>query len=176
VVYNFFQVSYSLLCLLLVFAASFSYPSLLMSWSTFLCVMICIMSLLFACVACDMVKCSSSLYLVCSLCCPFVDIGLHNVPAPCTCSTAPCYCLSSFWVSKARRSLTSISSYYIIAVGNLSHFLEQFLDKSPPSSHEKQHLVVRLCAISKTFFSTVILDLLSSGVFSSIRHNPSLDY
>jgi hypothetical protein len=52
---------------------------------------------------------SSSRYLVCSLCCPFLDICPHNALAPCIWSTTPCYCLSSlsssssFWVSLRQR-------------------------------------------------------------------------
>jgi hypothetical protein len=37
VAYKFFQVGYTLLCLLLVLVASFCFPSSLRSWSTFLC-------------------------------------------------------------------------------------------------------------------------------------------
>jgi hypothetical protein len=42
------------------------------------------------------------------------------------------------------------------------------------SLHEKQHLVVVSCVLSMPSSSTFILDLLSSGIFSSNYHNPSL--
>jgi hypothetical protein len=58
-------------------------------------------------------------------------------------------------------------------VGNLSRFLEQFLDKRPSFPLAKQLLVVTSGAVSLTFMSTFILDLLSSGVFSK-QHAQSI--